>query len=304
MTMWIIIMWTIIALLGAAFVYLGFRIPRFLSPSVVAEWSPLQSFLCGSLVSLFLIGLITFCIDFVNAIICLLYLAFFWVISDFLFWIISKITSVSFQHYYAGFVAVSACIITLTIGWYLNHHVWQTRYDLTTPKNVPDFKIALFADSHLGTTFDAEGFIQHLKTIQEQKPDIIVIAGDYVDDNTSKDQMIKATQALGKIKTKYGIYFVFGNHDKGYYGAQHRGFSAQELVDTLTRNGIKVLRDEAVLSAPGFYVIGRRDFSEVKEQGATRKSIQELIQELDNTKYMIVLDHQPVEYGEVLLVLE
>ncbi|MBQ7285249.1 MAG: metallophosphoesterase, partial [Alphaproteobacteria bacterium] len=122
--------------------------------------------------------------------------------------------------------------------------------------------------------------------------------GDYVDDDTTKEDMISATEALGQLKTKYGIYFVFGNHDKGYYGPEHRGFSVKELIDELTQNDIKILLDESVLINNSFYVIGRQDYSAVKEQGGLRKSIKELIKNLDKSKYMIVLDHQPTEYDE------
>ena len=36
-----------------------------------------------------------------------------------------------------------------------------------------------------------------------------------------------ACEALGTLKPRYGIFFVFGNHDKGYY--QYRDFSSAEL---------------------------------------------------------------------------
>ena len=66
-------------------------------------------------------------------------------------------------------------------------------------------------------------------------------------DGTTRQEMIEATKNLGKLKTKYGTYFVFGNHDKGYYGSAHRGFSADDLIKELNNNGIKVLMDESVL---------------------------------------------------------
>ena len=154
----------------------------------------------------------------------------------------------------------------------------------------------MFADAHIGTTFDSEGLKKHLQKIQNKNPDLLFIIGDYVDDGTTKEQMVKATQYLGQMNTKYGIYFVLGNHDKGYYGNKHRGFSEQDLLDELKNNGIIVLRDEAILVKNSFYVIGRRDFSEIRERGNKRKTMDELVTPLDKNKYLIVLDHQPTDY--------
>ena len=308
MTMWIIIMWTIIALLGASLVYIGIRIPNLFSIDALAEWGKFKQFSLGILITLGVAGVITLCIDFVNAIVCVLYLAMIWAVSDFAFWLIQKVGNITFEHYYAGWTALVLTVLSLTIGWYLGHGVWQTDYNITTKKEIPNLKVAMFADSHLGTTFDAKGFAKHLKTIEAQNPDIVVVVGDYVDDGTTKEQMIEASRALGQMKTKYGVYFVSGNHDKAYYGAARRGFSEQDLFDELTKDGITVLCDETVLVADAFYIIGRRDYSVDKEQGGHRKSIEELSADLDKSKYMIMLDHQPVEYdkdadAEVDLVL-
>ncbi len=296
MTMWIIIMWTVIALVITALFYLGARVPSLLSFECLADWSSFKQFSLGLLITLGVSGIIALCIDVVNAVVCVMYLAMIWAVSDLVVWLLQKFGNFTFEHDYAGYVAIIISIAALSIGWYLDHHVWQTNYELKTHKDVPHLRIALFADSHIGTTFDDKGFAYHLKEIEKQNPDIVVVAGDYVDDGTTKKQMINATRALGKMKTKHGVYFVSGNHDKGYYGASYRGFSEQELMNELINNGVKVLRDESVLLDNAFYLIGRRDFSEVKEQNGTRQSMEELTKDLDKNKYMIVLDHQPTDF--------
>ena len=296
MTMWIIIMWTVIAFVMAALFYLGARVPHLFEFGSVAEWGKFKQFSLGLLLTLGVGGILVLCIDFVNAIVCVLYLAMIWLVSDLTFWGIEKFAHITFAHYYAGWVALGVTVIALSVGWYLDHKVWQTSYELETNKKIPDLKVAMFADSHLGTTFDDKGFSEHLKVIEAQNPDIVVIVGDYVDDGTTKEQMIKATQALGKMKTKYGVYFVSGNHDKGYYGAGYRGFSERELLETLRQNGIKVLRDENVLIDNTFYIIGRKDFSVIKESGGYREPMENLVKDLDPRQYMIVLDHQPTDF--------
>ena len=296
MTLWIVILWTVIALLGGSMFYLGTRIPHFFSPDIIANWTKMRTFLiCGWSIIGFM-GFITLCLDFVNAIICTLYLAMIWMISDAIFGGLQRIFHLHFQYYYAGYLAFIIWGIVLSVGWYLNHHVYPVYYDLTTSKEMPKLRIVMFADSHLGTSFNAEGFQKHLIAMQQLNPDIVAVVGDYVDDSTTKKDMIKATQALGKMKTKYGIYFVVGNHDKGYYGSAHRGFSGKDLLMELKKNGIVVLQDEAVLLDDSFYIIGRKDFSEERERKSHRQSMTELIQNLDSNKYMVVLDHQPADY--------
>lgn len=298
MTMWIIIMWVTIALVITSLFYIGARVPNLLEFGSIAEWGKFKQFSLGLLITLGITGVIVACIDFVNALVCVMYLALIWALSDFTFWLIEKFSHTTFTHYYAGWTALLITVIALNIGWYLDHHVWQTDYTLKTNKEISDLKIAMFADSHIGTTFDAQGFAKHLETIQAQNPDIIVIVGDYVDDGTNRENMIASTRYLGQMKTKYGIYYVSGNHDKGYYGAKHRGFSEQDLFNELKNNGITVLQDESVLIADAFYIIGRRDYSVQHEQGKSRRSVEELTRNLDNSKYMIVLDHQPVEFAK------
>lgn len=298
MIMWILIMWTIIALAIISIFYLSIRVPHLINIENISELGNFKLFSLGLLITLVFSGIIALCIDLINMIVCIIYMAIIWAVSDLTFRIIEKLTNITFEHYYAGWTALIISIIVFGIGWHQAHHVSQTNYEIITNKDIPDFKIAMFADSHIGTTFNAEGFAKHLEKIQAQNPDIVFVVGDYIDDDTTKEDMISATEALGQLKTKYGIYFVFGNHDKGYYGPEHRGFSVKELIDELTQNDIKILLDESVLINNSFYVIGRQDYSAVKEQGGLRKSIKELIKNLDKSKYMIVLDHQPTEYDE------
>lgn len=297
MAMWIIIMWTALALTGSALVYVSNRVCKFgFIRKLTKDSEKRKAFIGGGIVfgAFFVVGLL---INFVNAVVCIIYFAMFWLLSDFIFYLIHKIRKQEFESYYAGALAFFATIAALSAGWYLDHNVWQTEYNLSTDKKVKNLKIAAIADSHTGTTFNADGFAKHLQTIQAQNPDLVIVAGDFVDDDTSRQDMIETSKALGDLQTKYGVYFVFGNHDKGYYGAERRGFSSADLVAELEKNGVKVLRDEAELIDDTFYIIGRRDYSMEREQHGARKSMQELIKNLDTSKYMIVADHQPTDYA-------
>lgn len=154
--------------------------------------------------------------------------------------------------------------------------------------------MAVLSDSHTGTTFHGEGFAEHMKDIQKQNPDIVLIVGDFVDDDTTKEDMIACCKALGDMKTTYGVYYVFGNHDKGYYSPEYRGYDGDDLINELEKNNVHVMQDDVELVDNRFYIIGRQDKSE--EYAGGRKSMEELVQGLDPDKFSIVLDHQPQDY--------
>ncbi len=195
-----------------------------------------------------------------------------------------------YKTYWQGYLSLLVCAIYLIAGFIICHHVVTTRYELGTDKDLGRLRVAMFADSHMGTTFDAEGFAGLMDRMMKESPDIVLIAGDYVDDSTKKTDMEKACAVLGSLDPKYGVWYVFGNHDRGYYRGGEDDFDEEDLVGELKKNGVHVLKDECELIDGRFYLIGRED------AGRDRKDMEDLTEGLDISKYMIVLDHQPADY--------
>ncbi len=75
-----------------------------------------------------------------------------------------------------------------------------------------------------------------------------------------------------------------------------RGYTGDDLIAELEKNGVTVLEDENVLLDSRFYLIGRQDASEELDLGGSRAKIADLMQRVDNDKFTIVLDHQPRDY--------
>ncbi len=295
--MWMMILGALIvgSILGT--LYLANRFSKFNIVQKAAKGRKFFRFALGLIpVMLILLG-IGIVLGPINAEICILHVMVIWMICDGMGRILEKKRGKEFSRYYAGIFAVGISTVYLTWGWYQANHVWRTEYNLTTEKQVGDLRIVQFADSHVGNTFDGEGFLEQVKAMQSEHPDIVVITGDYVDDDTTKEDMVAACEALGTLKTTYGVYYGFGNHDKGYYGPQYRGYSGDDLIAELEKNNVKVLQDETVLLDDRFYLIGRQDRSE-DQRGNDRASMEELTADLDTAKYSIVLDHQPYEYED------
>lgn len=289
--MWLIIFAVSIALGVAAAVYLAGKVEK---TGIFSRVSSANLVKVLSILSVVVIAVILCLIlDVTNTIIIAVHLAVFMLLGDLVAHIVSFYYKGTLRKGVFDLAALALCVIYLCIGWILMHGLWETDYSLSTDKAVGTIKIAQIADSHVGTGFSGKGFGEKLAEIQKTQPDLLVITGDFVDDSTMRDDMTDACAALGDFKTKYGIFFCFGNHDRGYYSNERRGYSGDDLVAELEKNGVTVLEDESVLIDDRFYIIGRKDAG---FGGSDRLSAEELISGLNKDKYMVVLDHQPTDY--------
>ena len=293
--MWIIIFLLMLIMSVGGAVYLVRGIHRFSFLQKLCESRPKLSWIAA-------IGLLalTGVFLFVNVwalIIVLIHLFVFWLGCDIVAWFVKRVRGSAPKKNYAGAAAVCITALYLGMGWFLAHHVFVTDYQLTTTKNLGQdyYRIALVADSHLGITLDGEQFAEQMERVNAERPDAVVIAGDFVDDDSCRSDMVRACQALGEMNAKYGVYFIFGNHDKGYYEG-YRDFKTEDLRQELAKNGVTILEDESAL-AGNVRIIGRQDKSE-EQRGGSREEMSSLMAEADSSQYTVVLDHQPNAYDE------
>ena len=287
--MWLIILG--LTMLGAlaGLIYLTIALSRFAWLKKLTG----KNKVLGTAASLAIIVAVFVIIDlattFMNAVVVLLHVMLFFLLSAAVVLIYKRISRREPKFYLQGWLALTVSVLYLAVACYLCEHVWQTNYTLTTSKSISPLRVAMFADSHLGTTFDADGLEEYLRDIEAQSPDILLIPGDFVDDSSEREDIIRACEALGRMDLPYGVWFSFGNHDEGYYNT--RGFSGDELREALTSNGVHVLEDECVLIDDSFYVVGRLD--SIYEG---RMEIGDLLAGLDTDRYIIVMDHEPNDY--------
>jgi len=292
--MWGWIFLSVILLFGLCIFYL---ITRFKKLYIIKKTAGTKRGM-KTLLSILMLGLIvgipTLCIGLVNAIIIVLHIAVFWLLSDLILLILRlfKIKPKLKKLCLSGILAFSVTTVYLSIGAYLCYHVFETEYELTTTKNIDSVKVALIADSHTGTTFDGRGLGDELQRIQSENPDVLIVSGDLVDDSTTYEDMLDTCASLGNFECKYGVYYVFGNHDRGYYGPKHRGYDEEMLVQELEKNNVVVLQDDAVYLNDDFVIVGREDASV-----RNRKTIDYLIKDIPSDKYILVMNHQPNDYA-------
>ena len=288
--MWAIIIPTFAVLSIVGAVYLVTRVHRFSFVRKFGETHRVLAWLVSippvALLALFLL------INVYAAAVVVVHVFAIWLLCDLAAFIIRKCRKRERGvRYIAGAVAVGISVVYLSVGWFCMHHVFEVSYSFTTEKDLggEPLRVVLLSDSHIGDTMSGETFAREMQRVQATNPDVVVICGDFVDDDTPKEEMIRSCQALGELKPTYGVYFVYGNHDRGYY--RYRDFSPQELREELRKNGVVILEDQALLIDDRFYLVGRQDRS-VRD----RKEMDALMSGLDRSKYTILLDHQPNDY--------
>ena len=244
------------------------------------------------LIIIFVIALIFMIFDSINTLIVLIHLFALLIIFDFIIGIINIIRKKEISNSISLILAVIVTTIYLIYGYVSCHNVLVTKYTINTNKDigVDNFRIVQVTDSHIGATMDGDEFSKYMEDINKLNPDIVVVTGDFVDDDTTLKDMIKASNGLGKLKTKYGVYFIYGNHDKAYFN--YRNFKDKDLREELKKNNVIMLEDETKLIKDNIYLVGRQDSGVKKRLGA-----EELTKDLDKSKYIIGLDHKPDDYG-------
>lgn len=197
----------------------------------------------------------------------------------------------------SGIFPILLTVIVLVIGYINMHNIVCTGYTIYTDKSIrgSGYKVALLADVHYGVSLDDNTLIELCDDLSKQNTDMVILCGDIVDDSTTKEQMNFAFEAFGKIKSNYGVFYVYGNHDRPH--SLMRGeFSESELINAIQSNNIKILKDEIYNINDDFTIIGRNDDGFSKE--ASRASIKQLTEKVDTDNFILTLDHKPCEYVE------
>lgn len=189
-------------------------------------------------------------------------------------------------------------------------HVRSTSYDVTIEKDggkLKELNIALAADLHLGYTVGPKMMRQMVEKINAQNPDIVLIAGDIFDnDYDAMRKPEELIQILSQIHSKYGTYAVYGNHDTdekilaGFtFPSKKKKESDPRMDDFLKRAGIQLITEETLLIDDSFYLVGRADEERPGRGVDVRKTPQEIMNGLDDSKPVIVMEHEPKFLQEI-----
>ena len=205
----------------------------------------------------------------------------------------------------------SAVLLAVGIGGVVQAHTVRTMtYDVTVAKDggtLDGLDVVLVSDLHLGYSFGQRSLAATVDAINEQEPDLVVLAGDIFDNAyDALDDPAALAAELRRIDSTYGVYACYGNHDIDEpilagitFGGGNGKHSDPRMDAWLADAGVVLLQDETVSLADGsLSLTGRRDARKPGGDG-TRLSAEELLGGLDRTRPLLVLDHEPSELHEL-----
>jgi len=152
--------------------------------------------------------------------------------------------------------------------------------------------IAAASDIHMGTLVGPRRTAKLVKMLNERNADIILLAGDIVDEDLAPVIRYDLGRSLLKLKAPLGIYAITGNHE--YIGG------AEAAVKYLEAHGIKMLRDTAIRINDSFYLAGRNDRDSRRFSSKERKGLDKVLEGVDFALPVIMMDHQPFNLQQVV----
>ncbi len=176
----------------------------------------------------------------------------------------------------------------LLVGGYINYrHPHIEHIVIESPKytSAEPLRIALISDIHLGYGTDRDDLRRYVNMINAEAPDVVLIAGDLVDNSTRPLIEEDMLAEMERIEAPQGIFMAAGNHE---YISDIA--SCQRVI---ADSPITLLRDSVAHLDCGIQIIGRDD-----RTNPHRKSLDLLVAEVDATQPIIVLDHQPYDISE------
>lgn len=143
-------------------------------------------------------------------------------------------------------------------------------------------RLALLTDLHIGEGITPGYVEQAVDRTLAEKPDLVLIGGDYIDHDHKYAYTERVMQAMRRLnQAPHGVYYVLGNHEY--------------RVDTLANMrwveqvGGTLLVDSVAQPAGGLInLIGRDDYV-----NRSRAMLEQLTQGLDTSRPTILLEHTP-----------
>ena len=245
-----------------------------------------------------------------------LYLILFVALIDLIRWIYSKIKKDKYDDFKARIICtilIIVCTTGVSIYGIINAKIVRTtEYTIEIDKDGGDFDemtIALFGDPQFGYNIGEYHLKQAVDIINSYDVDLVAIAGDIFDNQYSaiKDPD-KLIELFNQIESKYGMYAVLGNHDVEEpilcgFTFNDKDISnkvaSEEMLEFIEKSNITLLYDENVIINDSINLYGRADEERPNLGNTTRKSADEIKEEIDSTKPLLVLDHEPRDYDEL-----
>ncbi|HEX5624197.1 MAG TPA: metallophosphoesterase [Sulfuricurvum sp.] len=144
------------------------------------------------------------------------------------------------------------------------------------------YRIVQISDMHIGGLIDKSFVAKSVAAINHLNPDLIAITGDLCDAHI--DVVKEAIDELRHLKSRYGTYYVVGNHE--YFHA------IDATIAYLKTLGIHVLENSSALINNDFYIAGVYDLFGFRANTHI-PDIAQAMQNIPAALPTLLLAHQP-----------
>lgn len=187
--------------------------------------------------------------------------------------------------------AISAIIL---VGGFLSAKiptVKRVSFEINKPVPETKQKVVLISDIHLGMMISNGKLDKMVQLVNNENADLVLLAGDVFDEDLGPVIQNNMGDLLKNLRAKNGVFAVLGNHE--FYG------NATAAHEYLENHNITVLRDSVAVLPNGIAIAGREDITAERMYGKSRKTLSELLKNVDSENPVFVLDHQPYNLVEV-----
>lgn len=178
-----------------------------------------------------------------------------------------------------GALAAVLFVLIFLIGTFLAYSPVVRHKEIIVKGTGEELNIVVASDFHLGILSGKRHLQRFVTLSNELKPDLVLLAGDLVDDDPIWYVRYGMSEVMRKLTSKYGVYGVLGNHE--YYGKK-----IPLLVRVMEESGVTILRDETLEMEGEFYLTGREERTNGKREPLGK------LKPAGNLPW-IVMDHTP-----------
>ncbi|MDD2476590.1 MAG: metallophosphoesterase [Dysgonamonadaceae bacterium] len=193
------------------------------------------------------------------------------------------------HHNYISFFSIIVTVVLLLFIGNINYHKKRrVHFKIETSKlslEQKQIRVVGISDLHLGYTIGAKELSKWVDLINKEKPDIVIIGGDLIDNNTEILIKMELDKILRNLKAPMGVYACLGNHE--YISGKRESINFHE------RSNIRVLKDTTFRVVDNLTLIGREDVS-----NPNRVSLSTIVKGVDDSQFKLLLDHQPTNLKE------
>ena len=194
-----------------------------------------------------------------------------------------------------SFIVTVTLSSILIIGGFINAVIpTVTTYNVKINKpagEIKSMRIAAVSDIHLGSIIRKRSMVKLSGILTDLKPDIVLLLGDIVDGEIGPVLRGDLLKYFTCPKCNEGLYAITGNHE--FIGG------SKHTIPYIESKGIRLLKDEMVILDGGIQLVGRLDKDSHRFSSKERLTLSELMKQIDTTKPVILLDHQPYHLNEV-----